>query len=171
MLQHEEATAAIVGIAVPYGESTTLANGTRERIVRRAFARSLLAGDVELCIDHQRWYIVARTSDGTLRLFEDPCGLRFEIYTWAAAALRERVRRGGFRGASVSIRVRCARQIDQVRTVSDADLVEISLMAVLVPTYPSTWVAVDSEATRARITIANRAAVEAEIATAEGICR
>jgi HK97 family phage prohead protease len=162
MAQPGETTANIVGIAVPYGEPTTLANGTRERIMRRAFARSLLAGDVELCIDHQRWYIVARTSDRTLRLFEDPCGLRFEIHARAAAALRERVRRRGFRGASVSIRVRHARQIDEVRTVSDADLVEISLMAVLNPTYPSTWVAVDSEATRARLSKANRAALEAE---------
>jgi HK97 family phage prohead protease len=72
-----------------------------ERFRRGAFAASIAAGDVRLCLDHNWRDVVARQSDGSLRLIEDDVGLMVDAVALdtlsgddALAAVRCRSRAG-----------------------------------------------------------------------------
>lgn len=72
------------GYAVLYNtDSRTIYEGGRvftEQIQRGAFDRSLSAADhdIKLYFNHDRHVPLARTRNGSLRLFEDSTGIRFE---------------------------------------------------------------------------------------------
>jgi HK97 family phage prohead protease len=128
----------LVGYAVRWGQPALIRQAGRtfeERFARGAFARSLAAGDVRLCVEHDYRAVVACQSDGSLHLVEDHVGLLVDataLHTAdgddALAAVRCRSRAGlsvGFdHGAA-------ARWSDEdgvaVREVTDCRLREISI--------------------------------------------
>jgi hypothetical protein len=67
------------GYAAVYGTlSEDLGGGRRERIAPGAFA-DVVGGDVRALLNHDPNEVLGRTKSGTLRLFDEPKGLRFEL--------------------------------------------------------------------------------------------
>lgn len=147
------------GYAVRYNARSThyIAPGMRERIAPKSFARSLRsAKDVRLLYEHSDANLLARTSAGNLRLRDTDEGLLFDADlpdTTLANDLYEQIRSGNVRGMSFGFVVNqdsFAPEFDedengdeidercQVRTVHDADLIELS--AVSQPCYEQSTV-------------------------------
>ena len=53
--------------------------GFKERILPGAFAESIGRDDVRCLLNHDANHVLGRTKSGTLQLFEDETGLRFEV--------------------------------------------------------------------------------------------
>jgi HK97 family phage major capsid protein/HK97 family phage prohead protease len=114
----------------------------REVIERGAFA-DVLAGspDVYLTLNHDESRVLARTTSGTLRLFDEDRGLRFEADLGdgpTAQDVRSMVSRGDLRGAS--FRFRCApdgERWDDTREQRSLTRVErlVDLSLATVPAY------------------------------------
>jgi HK97 family phage prohead protease len=109
---------------------------------RGAFAKSIVAGRVLLCSDHDRSQIVARQDDGTLTLVEDAVGLRIDA--WANNSLagdvaihdaRCRWRAGLSVGFTALKEEWLLTETGKLRVVTEADLVEISIIRT--PAYRS----------------------------------
>lgn len=149
------------GYAVRYDSRSThyISPGVKERIAKGAFARSLGSGsDVRALFEHQTSALLGRTSSGTLQLRSDDDGLGFDLSlpnTQLGNDVYELCKRGDIRGMSFGFRVNSddfAKELDDysddydseedgsviVRTVRDADLIEIS--AVSEPCYESSSV-------------------------------
>ena len=133
------------GVVIRYGVRSThpIAPGTYERIAPRAFKRSLEgSGDLRLLYEHEPANLLARTSAGNLQFRDTDEGLMFDAIlpdTTLARDTYNQVVAGNIRGLSFGMIVngdsydydeldddgeRCA-----VRTVSDAQLVEASLVS------------------------------------------
>ena len=148
----------IAGRAAPFNQwsqELRARNRTfRERIAPTAFDRALGGGDVLALWQHDPAMPLARTRSGSLRLWKDDTGLRFEMApematTWGSSAVAA-VRSGLVDAMSFGFRVSAAgmsevRGDDDVyeRTLHDVDLREISL--VTFPAYPGTAAMVRSE--------------------------
>ncbi len=148
----------IAGRAAPFNQwSQELRSRNRrfrERIAPTAFDRALGGGDVLALWQHDPGMPLARTRAGTLRLWKDDTGLRFEMApematTWGSSAVAA-VRSGLVDAMSFGFRASAAgmsevRSNDDVyeRTLHDVDLREISL--VTFPAYPGTAALVRSE--------------------------
>lgn len=115
-----------------------------ERIAPGAFARALERGDdVRALLNHNPDMLLGRTSAGTLRLWEDAKGLRYELTpprTQLGRQITESIRRGDLNGASFGFKVerqslttefRSGRNVT-IRTLQSVKLGDISLA-----TYPA----------------------------------
>lgn len=131
----------------------------RERIAPGAFTRALRAGqDVRCLVNHDATQILGRTKAGTLKLSVDNQGLAFRARlpdTQIARDLAVSVRRGDLTECSFGFLCvkdswsqepdpKIASQQITVRTVLDADLFDVSLVAY--PAYGGTSAAMDARA-------------------------
>src|SRR5918995_4820561 len=90
------------GYAAVYNVESEDLGGFRERIAPGAF-RSVLDADVRALLNHDPSQVLGRTKSGTLRLFDEPRGLRFEVDlpdSPLGENVREAVRRKDIDGAS-----------------------------------------------------------------------
>lgn len=122
----------------------------KEQFKKGAFAESLTKEDQRYLWSHDTSKILGRTKNGTLRLYEDDIGLRFELdlpNTTLGNDAYESIKRGDVDGVSFGFRMK-KEEWDEtdpdnvVRTISQADLFEVS--AVGFPAYPDSQVAARS---------------------------
>ena len=91
---------------------------------------------VEARLNHCSNYVsIGSTADGSLRLFDEPTGLRFELDLETTACRKwsvlETLQAGRFAGASVKYRVRpewCRESGRDTFTIVKATLIEVSLL-------------------------------------------
>lgn len=123
----------------------------REQFKRGAFAESLANDDQRALWSHDMSRVLGRTGNGTLRLFEDEVGLRFELdlpNTTLGNDTYETIKRGDVDGVSFGFIPR-KQEWDEtnedsiIRTITDAELLEISPVAW--PAYPDSGVAARSK--------------------------
>ena len=69
----------IIGYAAVFNTITNLNDMHSERIARGAFTKSIVTDDIRALINHDANYVLGRNKSGTLRLYEDDRGLRYEI--------------------------------------------------------------------------------------------
>ena len=123
----------------------------RERFMKGAFVKTIEQDDQFMFYAHDNRNVLARRSNGTLKLFEDDIGLKFYATfpnTTLGRDTYELVRRKDVSG--ISIGFRDAKDVwegdryttTKERTVTKAILNEISI--VTYPAYPSTEVGADN---------------------------
>lgn len=140
----ESESRTITGYAARFDKLSVDLGGFREKIQRGAFARSLKSENIRALWNHNRDIVLGSTKAGTLRLWEDEKGLRFDFDApaspWGDTAL-ESIRRGDVDGMSFGFMV--PRNGDSweesnggpIRTLLDVNLLEVSPTAF--PAYPS----------------------------------
>lgn len=139
----------ITGYAARFDKLSVDLGGFREKIQRGAFARSLKSDRVIALWNHNSDYVLGNSKAGTLRLWEDDKGLRFDFDApqspWGDTAL-EAIRRKDVDGMSFGFRVKSdtweENGKEYIRTLNDVDLIEISPTAF--PAYPSSSASVRS---------------------------
>ncbi|KSU89817.1 MULTISPECIES: HK97 family phage prohead protease [Priestia] len=122
----------------------------KEQFRKGAFADSLTADDQLALWSHDTSRVLGRTKNGTLRLFEDDIGLRFELdlpNTTLGNDTLETIRRGDVEGVSFGFQMRKEEwdETDRdniIRTITTAKLIEISPVAF--PAYPDSQVSARS---------------------------
>jgi HK97 family phage prohead protease len=126
----------VTGFAAVYGAEAQL-DGFTETIQHGAFA-DVLDGDVRCLLNHDPNIVLGRTKSGTLRLADDPRGLRFEVdMPESRSDLREAVARGDLDGASFRFQVAEDRWDGDRRTITRiGELRDITLATY--PAYPAT---------------------------------
>jgi len=137
----------IEGYAAVFGQLSEPLLGFRERVQRGAFTKTIQEGDIRALWNHNSDYVLGRTRNGTLRLWEDERGLRVEIHppraSWAADFL-ESIRRGDVDQMSFSFAaIRDSWDTEEgeiVRTLREVRLFDVSPVAY--PAYPATSVGV-----------------------------
>lgn len=139
----EGAPPRIVGYAAVFDQLSEELWGFREIIHRGAFAKTIHEADVRALINHDPNLILGRTKSGTLRLFEDDIGLRYEIDppdTQSARDLMESLRRGDINQSSFAfdpVRVEWSGDVNDVRReIFEVQLYDVS--PVTYPAYPQT---------------------------------
>lgn len=120
--------------------------GYREIIKPGAFARALQQSqDVRGLFNHDPNHVLGRTRSGTMRLYEDETGLRYEIdppETTTARDVVESLKRGDISGSSFSFTVAPGGETwrsegDQyIRELTDLDLYDVG--PVTFPAYTAT---------------------------------
>lgn len=150
--ENEQAATVISGYAVRYGRLShpmkVAGIEFREKFAPGAFSSDLNGGrDVRALVNHDKTRVIGRRSAGTLRLFDEPEGLRFEIDlpdTSYARDLAESIRRGDVNGVSFGFLnpvSRLAVEVGQrIREVTSASLKEISI--VTFPAYEGSELAI-----------------------------
>ena len=79
MSKHGSSCGVISGLAARFNSQSEPLGGYTETVMPGAFRKSLAAGANIVClVDHQQSQALGRTSSGTLRVWEDAVGLRFE---------------------------------------------------------------------------------------------
>lgn len=116
-----------------------------EEIEPRAFERAIeRAGEITLTVDHDSSSVYARTSDGTLQLYEDDIGLHADVLI-QDAMLIELAKTGKIRGWSFGM----YNVVDEIveraddlplRKVKDLDLDHVTLVVKKTPVYSATSV-------------------------------
>lgn len=156
----------IAGYAAVFNSWSEPLGYFREQIQPGAFAKTLQEQtDVRALINHNSDKPIGRTTNGTLKLWEDDHGLAFEVKlpdTSYAADLRESIKRGDISQNSFAFQaVKDRWSADQKeRTLLEVKLIEIS--PVTFPAYAETSVSARSAggdpmaALRARAGIARR---------------
>ena len=100
----EQRGRTVHGYAAVYGTLSHDLGGYREKIAPGAFAEVLAgAPDVRALLNHDPSQVLGRTKSGTLRLFDEERGLRFELDLPSSPlgeTVRESVARGDIDGAS-----------------------------------------------------------------------
>lgn len=123
------------GYAALYDVLSEDLGGYREKIAPGAFA-DVLGEDVRALLNHDPNEVLGRTKAGTLRLFDDPRGLRFELDLPDSPLghnMREAVSRGDLDGASFRFEVGDEAWNGDVRTVRSVK----ALHDVTLATYPA----------------------------------
>lgn len=123
----------------------------KEMFKRGAFSDSLTADDQLALWSHDTSKVLGRTKNGTLRLFEDEIGLRFELdlpNTTLGNDAYETIKRGDVEGVSFGFRMLKEEWNETdpdniIRTISKAKLIEISPVAF--PAYPDSQVSARSD--------------------------
>lgn len=143
------------GYAALYDTETVIGGLFREVIERGAFTKALQRGDdVRALFNHDANVILGRSTSGTLRLFEDALGLRYEVDlpdTQAGRDLWTLVERGDVTQSSFAFAVddqewRAGGEL-ALRVVKDVRLFDVS--PVTYPAYNETSVSVRSAAVAA----------------------
>lgn len=135
------------GVAAIYNRETQIGR-MREKIAPGAFERTLSTDDEVLAFaDHDSTKLLGRRSSGTLRLTDTDFGLAYELdipETQLGHDILALAERGDLGGMSFGFLVRKGgeRIIDGVRTLTDIDLREISVV--------SAWPAYDGTSVEAR---------------------
>lgn len=116
------------GYAAVYGAESGDLGGFRERIAAGAFA-NVLEGDVRCLLNHDPNVVLGRTTSGTLRLFDEQRGLRFEVdLPESRSDIREAVSRGDIDGASFRFKVGEESWDGELRTIrSIAELHDVTV--------------------------------------------
>jgi len=136
----------ISGYAAVFESETVIAGEFRERLAPGAFTRTLRERpDVLMLLDHDSGRVLGRASAGTLKLREDRTGLHFTLdadtTTPEGQTALGTVGRQDVKGCSFGFRVRAEEWEDggrrlPLRTITDVDLFEVSLVAF--PAYDNT---------------------------------
>ena len=156
-LREEDGQPRLVGYAALYeSESVVLPGGFREVLRRGAFDDALASPetDVVALFNHDNNLILGRQSAGTLRLYTDERGLRYDITppdTQTGRDTVELVRRGDLSGASFAFSLSSSDDEEYKRTedgprryINTLKLWDVSV--VLTPAYPETTAAVRQRA-------------------------
>lgn len=149
----ENDTMSVSGYAVKWEmKSQPLGwDGWREQFRRGAFSESLTNSNQFALWSHDTRTVLGSRENGTLRLFEDDIGLRFELDlpdTPNGQNAFGAIKRGDVKGVSFGFRAKKQEWDERdpeniVRTVTQADLFEISPVAF--PAYPDSGVAARSD--------------------------
>jgi HK97 family phage prohead protease len=141
--------AMLVGYAVVYNSLSEDLGYFRERISPGTFTESLKTADVRALVDHDPSQLLGRNKSGTLRLIDEPKGLRAEIDlpdTSYARDLLEKIRRKDLDGMSFSFKVSpegdtwfTDEEGNTLRTIIKAEIDDVS--AVTYPAYTDTSIA------------------------------
>jgi uncharacterized protein len=151
--ESEEGTRTISGYAVKWEmKSHTMGFWRRfkEQFKRGSFNESLTQDDQRALWSHNTSQVLGRTKNGTLRLFEDEVGLRFELdlpNTSLGNDAYETIKRGDVDGVSFGFQMQKeewdeADPDNVIRSVTKAKLLEISPVAF--PAYPDSQVSARS---------------------------
>jgi HK97 family phage prohead protease len=140
----------LTGYAVVYDTLSEQLGCFREKIAPGAFEESLKTADVRCLIDHNPTLILGRNKAGTLRLFDEPNGLRIECDLPDKLCARELagdIRIGNVTGMSfgfVPLKDTWFEDEDGnvIRTVVEAEIYDVS--AVTYPAYTDTSLALRS---------------------------
>jgi uncharacterized protein len=126
----------VTGYAAVYDRESGDLGGFRERIAPGAFA-GVLDSDVRCLLNHNADQLLGRTRAGTLRLSDDPRGLRFECdLPESRSDLAEAVERGDLDGASFRFEVADDEWEGDLRTIREVRaLHDVSLATH--PAYPA----------------------------------
>lgn len=155
------------GYASIFNSRTTLWEGFDEIVVPGAFSKTLSEnGDVRCLFNHDWSKVLGRTKSGTLRLFEDERGLKFEVdlpNNSYANDLVESMERGDINQCSFGFII-LKEELDWdsdpiLRTILEVDLYEVSVVAI--PAYDDTEAAVmrskqDQSSFERRLNILNK---------------
>jgi uncharacterized protein len=151
--ESEGGTRTISGYAVKWEmKSHAMGWWTRfkEQFKKGAFTESLIQDDQRALWSHDTSQVLGRTKNGTLRLFEDEVGLRFELDlpdTTLGEDVYKTIKRGDVDGVSFGFQMQ-KQEWDEsdpdniVRSVTKAKLLEISPVAF--PAYPDSQVSARS---------------------------
>lgn len=174
----ESGTKTLTGYAAVFNSPTDIGGYFTEQIAPGAFAETI-KGDVRCLFNHESGNVLGRTKSGTLRLWEDERGLRFEVDlpdTVLGKDVGTLVKRGDVSGCSFNFRATKQSWDDTVepplRTLEKLEIEEVSI--VTFPAYADTSVGVRSlESIRAEAEAArtaeqrkaeNKAAAERRVA-------
>lgn len=150
--ESEDGKRMLAGYAVKWGMRSHKMGwrSFREQFSKGAFTESL-TNDNQLALwAHDTTKVLGNTKSGTLRLYEDDVGLRFELdlgNTTLANDAYETIKRGDIDGVSFGFRM-IKQEWDEndqeniVRTIHKAKLMEISPVAF--PAYPDSQVSARS---------------------------
>lgn len=147
--ESEDGVKIISGYAVKWEmKSLTLGywNRFKEQFKKGAFTNSLSQDDQRGLWSHDTSQVLGRTKNGTLRLFEDDIGLRFEIdlpSTTLGNDAYETIKRGDVDGVSFGFKMQKEEWDESdpdniTRSILQAKLFEISPVAF--PAYPDSVV-------------------------------
>ncbi|MGG1483494.1 HK97 family phage prohead protease [Peribacillus castrilensis] len=140
----------IAGYAAEFEKLSVLLWGFREKIRKGAFQKSLETNTIKALWNHDTNLVLGSSKNGTLNLWEDDRGLRFELEppntTWGKDAM-ESIRRGDVDGVSFGFEVKTEEwdttdPNNNIRTLVEVELHEISPTPF--PAYPQTSVGVRS---------------------------
>lgn len=116
-----------------------------EEIEPRAFERAIeRAGEITLTVDHDSNSVYARTSDGTLQLYEDDIGLHADVVI-KDKTLIELAKTGKIRGWSFGMYNVIDELVERandlpLRKVKELDLDHVTLVVKKTPVYSATSV-------------------------------
>ena len=150
--EDDEGKRTLTGYAVKWDmKSVTMGwRRFREQFKRGAFTESMANEDQLALWSHDTSKVLGRTKNGTLRLFEDEIGLRFELDlldTTLGDDAYKTIKRGDVDGVSFGFQM-LKQEWDEadpdnvIRTVTKAKLLEISPVAF--PAYPDSQVSARS---------------------------
>lgn len=134
----------IEGYSAVFNSPSADLGGFTEYIQPGAFSRAIREKQDVLCLlNHDRNFILGRTSSGTCRIMEDSTGLEFSCDVSSSQQARDvyvSIQRGDVRGCSFSFAARKDQWSDDgaTRTLLDVDLYDVGPVAL--PAYPATSV-------------------------------
>jgi uncharacterized protein len=134
--------AMIVGYAARFNEPTSIGDFFLEVIAPGAFTEAVANDDVRAVFNHDENLVLGRTKSGTLRIFEDAIGLRYEIDppdTQTARDLIESMRRGDVSQSSFAFSMRGgAESWDETGNIPKRTITKIGVLYDVAPvTYPA----------------------------------
>lgn len=156
----------IVGYAAAFNAETVIANNFRERIMPGAFRDVIGAtADVVCAFNHDQNFVLGRTTSGSLRVFEDENGLRYEADLNAedrsASDVAARIARGDVTGSSFRFRIAPeGEEWTRASRSGELPLRTIHRFAALVDVGPVTYPAYNESTAEARDKAASLAAPE-----------
>ena len=144
----QEESRMVTGYAAVFDSDSEDLGGFIEQIERGAFKEAIQTSDVRALFNHDNNFILARTASGTLKLYEDERGLKYEFEapkTTAGNDLLEMIKRGDISQSSFGFTVEeddwsnrdgmAFRKIKKVKRLYDVS-------PVTFPAYPEASVAV-----------------------------
>lgn len=136
----DENTLRFEGYAARFDNWSEDLGGFREKIAPGAFKNAIQRDDVRALYNHNSNYVLGRNTSGTLRLYEDELGLRFEVdapnASWARD-LRESVKRGDVSQCSFSFETVSDEWSRSNGELDERTLKEVRLSDVSIVTYPA----------------------------------
>jgi HK97 family phage prohead protease len=161
----------VVGYAALYDVLSDDLGGHREKIAPGAFA-GVVGDDVRALLNHNADEVLGRTKSGTLRLFDEQKGLRFELDlpdSPLGQNMRTAISRGDIDGASFRFEVGSDQWDGDVRTVKTVKALHDVTLATF-PAYPSASIELRTKPTTKEeptMETTETKAVEAEVSTNE----